>query len=496
VTRVKTPGVARVAAVIALSFTLTSCYHQPRPAVAPSRSVAPPLTELRHDIDAILSAPALQDGHWGILIRSLGPDGSTLYALNDRKLMMPASSLKIVTLAAAGERLGWDFRYETRLVTDGPLRDHTLEGNLVVVGSGDPSLDRATLDSWAEQLRQLGVEKIEGGVMADSRAFGDPGLGFGWSWDDLPYYYAAPIAAAQFHENEVDITLTPGPTPGAPVAISVAPGGSGLEIDNQMHTEPAGAPVEFVARRAGGSASVRLEGTMPVGTQPVVRALSVPDPPRFLASALMEALQAKGIRVDGAPGAIGKTRAGGAAFTLLISHRSPPLSTLARRLMEVSQNQYAETLVMTLAVRAGIPTFDNGLKVVGSVLASWELAQDQVILRDGSGLSRYNYISPDAMVGVLTHLYGGADRSQPFFSSLNLAGRSGTLATRLRNTAADGHVRAKDGSMAGVRSLCGIIAMPEVPPLAFAIFANGFAAPGPTITAAIDAIVLRLASYK
>jgi D-alanyl-D-alanine carboxypeptidase/D-alanyl-D-alanine-endopeptidase (penicillin-binding protein 4) len=97
---------------------------------------------------------------------------------------------------------------------------------------------------------------------------------------------------------------------------------------------------------------------------------------------------------------------------------------------------------------------------------------------------------------VLTHLYGGADRSQPFFSSLNLAGRSGTLATRLRNTAADGHVRAKDGSMAGVRSLCGIIAMPEAPPLAFAIFANAFAAPGPTITATIDAIVLRLASYK
>ena len=122
--------------------------------------------------------------------------------------MMPASTLKIVTLAAAAERLGWDHAYETRIVADGTVDGGTLDGNLVIVGSGDPSLDRPVLDSWAAQIKMLGIATVTGRVLADARAFSGEGLGFGWSWDDLAYYYAAPIAAVQFRENAVDITVT------------------------------------------------------------------------------------------------------------------------------------------------------------------------------------------------------------------------------------------------------------------------------------------------
>ena len=108
-------------------------------------------------------------------------------------------------------------------------------------------------------------------MLADARAFSGEGLGFGWSWDDLAYYYAAPIAAAQFRENAVDITVRPGPAPGAPVTYELTPAGiTGLRIENRMSTGARTAAAEFVARRAANSATVVLEGVLPVGSPPVV----------------------------------------------------------------------------------------------------------------------------------------------------------------------------------------------------------------------------------
>ena len=420
--------------------------------------------------------------------------GDTLYGLNAGKLLMPASSLKVVTLAAAAERLGWNYSYETTVVTDGTVRGDTLDGNLVIVGSGDPSLDRPALESWSDQLKRLGIGKVIGTVRADPGAFGGESLGFGWSWDDMPYYYAAPVAAAQFHENAVDVTLTPGPSPGAPVVFELAPTGSGLQVENRLITGPASARAEFVARRAPGSPSVVLEGVVPTGSGPIVHGLSVHDLPRYLAAAFSTTLLARGISLgerELATAPPDRERP-----TVLITHRSVPLSVLARRLMEVSQNQYAETLIKTLGARDGTPTFEGGLRIVESVLKSWGVAAESAILHDGSGLSRYDYVAPETLVQVLAHVYEDPTHNGPFFSSLNVAGQTGTLAARLTNTAAAGNARAKDGAMASVRSLCGVVRTKDGEPLAFAILANNFAVSGATVTGGIDAIVARLAEFR
>lgn len=425
-------------------------------------------------------------------MRSLTAD-DTLYGLNAARLFMPASSLKLVTLAAAAERLGWNYSYETTIGTDGTVRGDTLDGNLIVVASGDPGLDRPALESWTEQLKRLGIVKVLGTVRADDRAFAGEGLGAGWSWDDVPYYYAAPIAAAQFHENAVEVTLKPGPSPGTPAIFELAPAGSGLQVENRLVTGAATAPAEFVARRAPGSPSVVIEGVVPSGSGPIVHGLSVPDPPRFLAAAFSATLAAGGVslgdrEVTATPG---RERP-----LVLITHHSLPLFALARRLMEVSQNQYAETLIKSVGARDGTPTFEGGLKAVESVLKAWGIGAEGAILRDGSGLSRYDYIAPETLVQVLAHMYKDPVHNASFFASFNVAGRTGTLAARLTNTAAAGNARAKDGSMAGVRSLCGVVRTKDGEPLAFAILANNFAVPGPTVTDAIDAIVARLADFK
>ena len=479
-------------------IVLSACHPVARPAVPQSPAPADAVARLRHDIDVILAAPGMERGFWGVVVRSLARD-ETLYAVNAGKLMMPASTLKIVTLAAAAERLGWDYSYETRIVADGVVEGDRLDGNLVIVGAGDPSLDRRTLDSWATEIRMLGIAKVAGTVLADARAFSGERLGFGWSWDDLAYYYAAPIAAAQFRENAVDITLRPGPSPGAPAVYELAPAGiNGLRVENRMTTGATTAAPEFVARRAPDSPAVVIEGVVPAASAPIVHSLSIHDPPRYLAAAFTEALLAHGVELGAPPpidlpanplGDVSRT-------SLLVTHRSPPLRMLARRLMEVSQNQYAETLIKTLGARVGTSTFEGGLKVVEAVLASWGIDADAAILRDGSGLSRYDYITPESLVRVLAHIHGDPAGWTAFLSSLNVAGQSGTIATRLRNTPAAGNARAKDGSMSGVRALCGVVNTADQEPLAFAILANNFAVPGPTITAAIDAVAARLASWS
>jgi len=483
--------------VIALAVSSLRAFGQaPSPPRIAAHSAQVP--GLRRSIDRIVAAPALERASWGVLVRSLDTD-ETIYSMNPGKLMMPASALKVVTVAAAAERLGWNHAYETRVVADGVVAGDTLDGNLVIVASGDPSLDRPTLDVWASQLKALGITRVTGTVLADARAFSGEGLGFGWSWDDLAYYYAAPIAAAQFRENAVDLTLRPGPSAGTPPLYEITPAGiSGLRLDGRMTTGTATATPEFVARRAPGSPVVVLEGIVPAGSRPVSHPLSVHDPVRFLVEGFTEALRDGGIAV-GAPlpadASVDRTK-DFADARLLLTHRSAPLSVLARRLMEVSQNQYSETLVKTMGAQAGNPTFEGGLKAEEALLASWGLAPDAVVLRDGSGLSRYDYVTPDALVQVLSHMYRAPAHRGPFFSVLNIAGQDGTIAARMKNTPAAGNARAKDGAMAGVRSLCGIVRTMDGEALVFAVLANNFAAPASAVTTAIDAIIVQLASFK
>jgi D-alanyl-D-alanine carboxypeptidase/D-alanyl-D-alanine-endopeptidase (penicillin-binding protein 4) len=486
---------ARAAVCAAIALTFAFYRAAPLTSAFPLQST---VVELQRVVDTIVSAPGLEQTSWGVLVES-PKTGEIVYSLNAGKLMMPASTLKVITLAATAERLGWNYSYETRVVADGPVAGDTLDGNLVIVASGDPSLSRGALDSWAAQVRALGIRTVTGTVLADARRFSGQGLGMGWSWDDLAYYYAAPVAAAQFRENTVDITLRPGPSPGSPPAYELTPVGiNGLRVENRMTTGATTAAAEFVARRAPNSPVLVIEGVVPARSRPVTYMLSVHDPVRFLAAAFAEALFNEGIALGTQPplDANADSSRDYSKITPLLTHHSEPLRDLARRFMDVSQNQYAETFIKTLGAQAGTPTFDGGMKVVESVLTSWNIPLEGAVLHDGSGLSRYNYVAPRTLVRVLAHMYRDPAHSDPFFSLLTVAGRTGTIAGRMRNTPAAGNARAKDGAMAGVRTLCGVVNTADGEPLLFAILANGVAVPGPTVTAAIDAIVVELASSK
>ena len=212
---------------------------------------------------------------------------------------------------------------------------------------------------------------------------------------------------------------------------------------------------------------------------------------------LRATLVAKGIRVTGGAGEFEDVYPTPPTepVRVLLSHRSAPLSEIARVQMKVSQNQYAETLLRTLGAQSGEGTATAGDMAVREVLDAWGIPRDAYVLVDGSGLSRYNYVCAEMLVKILAHVYGDARLRDPFVATLPVGGQDGTLAHRFVGTRAAGNVRAKTGSIANVRALSGFVTSVDGETFVFSILANHFNLPQAEIDAATDRAVVMLAEF-
>lgn len=479
-------------AALLLIFT-AACGGAPRLAVAPRAGAGAAVLQLQRDIDAILATPALERSTWGVAIASLGRD-ETLYAHNSQKLLLPASNIKLFTLAAAAERLGWTFSFETTLTAVGPIDGGVLSGDLVVVGTGDPSLDdwdgSATriFTAWAEQLRAAGITVVTGAVVGDDNRLPDQLLGPGWAWDDLDRSFATATGALQFNQNTARLTVVPGEKPGSPALVAIAPPSGGLTIRGQITTTGPEIPAVVQMRRAAGSATLDVSGSIPLRSAPLIRNVSASNPTLYFVTALRAALIGAGIEIRGPAIDVDDLTESPALERGLriVTYRSPPLSALAVTMMKVSQNLFAESLLAAI----------GGAGVVRSLLPQWDVPESSASIADGSGLSRYNLATAGALVAVLTRMYRD-DRSRDLFAaSLPVAGRDGTLAARMAGTAAEGNARAKTGALSDARALSGYVRNADGEPLVFSIIANNFGTTPDVIDAATDAIVVGLAEFS
>ena len=456
---------------------------------------------LAASVDSALAAPAFARASWGVVIQSLD-DGRVLYRRNAERLFLPASNLKLVTAAAALDRLGPDFRWTTTVLARGARAGDTLVGDLVVVGSGDPTFSAdamgdstdvlRSLRPFADSLKARGIIAIRGRVVGDASLFTDPPLGRGWAWDDLDADYSAPVGALQFNESVAWILATPASAAGLPVALALQPPAAGLRIFNAALTSP---PDTGASRlhwsRAPFADSVSVWGALSAGHAPVRLPVSVPDPARYFSAALTEALTEGGVAVGG-----DTTIPTAVPAETLFAWRSPPLSAVLPLFLKPSQNQIGETLLRTLgAVAGGAGSVDSGRAVVRSVLAGYGVPADALVLEDGSGLSRYDYVAPEALAKVLAALYRRPD-FQVLYDALPVAGVDGTLASRMKGTPAAGNVHAKTGSLTGVRSLSGYVTDPDGERLLFVTLVNDFTAPQRVVDAVQDWIALRLATFS
>jgi D-alanyl-D-alanine carboxypeptidase/D-alanyl-D-alanine-endopeptidase (penicillin-binding protein 4) len=211
---------------------------------------------------------------------------------------------------------------------------------------------------------------------------------------------------------------------------------------------------------------------------------------------MRRAFAASGIEVKGATVDVDdlSTPVDIGAGQLLLTHQSAPLSTLGATMMKMSQNLYAETLLRTLGAHdVGVGSFETGRTAVQKTLSAWGISSNDLLLADGSGLSRYNLITPEALVAILVRVASDPRLRERFEAALPVAGRDGTLSERLKHTTAEGNVRAKTGSMTGARSLAGYVTDADGERLAFAMIANNYDVPSETITRVFDGIAVQLA---
>lgn len=444
-------------------------------------------------LDAMIDRLAPAESQVGVSVVGLD-SGRKLYERQANKLFTPASLTKLITAAASLSLMGAQRRFATRLLAEGPVVGGTLRGRLYLKGEGDPTLEAGDLEALAAKLRAQGVTRIAGDLVLDTSYFAPEGRGAdGWSWDDLIWGYAAPVNALTLHRNAVDVTVAPGKAPGAPLAISFEPDVSYVKINNRGTTlAKAGGREPDMAREAHtpGQEAWRLTGGLPVGAEPAELSRSVSFPTLFAGSGFADALARRGVKLSGKL-ALGPTP--GAARTVAV-HWSPPLADIVHEMNKESDNLLAETLLFHTGMHrtSGPGTWSKGLAAATRFLgqAGWKAGGYR--LADGSGLSRYNALSPSQLTQLLRYMPAQKFSYPAFLISLPVSGVDGTLSQRLGAGDTRGRLRAKTGTMGGVSGLAGYLDTPRGETLAIAVMVNGFVTPPSALRKLQDELVAAL----
>ncbi|UCF20070.1 MAG: D-alanyl-D-alanine carboxypeptidase/D-alanyl-D-alanine-endopeptidase [Gemmatimonadota bacterium] len=436
------------------------------------------------EFDEIFADPAFRNANWGVMVQSI-ETGEILYRQNAEKLFMPASNNKLVTAAVALTRLGPDHRFLTRVAaTARPETDGTLTGDLIIVGGGDPAISERFYDddplavfrAWADSLKARGVERIAGNIVGDDNLFDDVHLGPGWAWDYLDAYYAAEIGALLYNEGAVTYRIVPGDSLGAAAGLVSLPPTDYLALAADITTVADSTEISIRAERRPFTNEARLWGSIWIGQDTVTRYIAPHDPTLFFVTVLRETLESQGIDVGGAAIDADSLDVYPPADTLvtLFTHESPTLTEIVKPFLKRSQNQIGEMLLRYLGVvETDTGSVAAGRRAVEATLTDWGIPESSYIYVDGSGLSRYNYLSPDAIVRLLRVMARGPE-FDVFYDALPIAGVDGTLRSRMKGTLAENNARAKTGYISNSRALSGYVTTRDGELLAFSIIVNNF----------------------
>jgi D-alanyl-D-alanine carboxypeptidase/D-alanyl-D-alanine-endopeptidase (penicillin-binding protein 4) len=423
----------------------------------------------------------------GVCVMESG-SGAIILETTPQLSLVPASVLKIITSATALEILGPHYRFETRIDYSGEIdaETGTLNGNLIIVGGGDPALGSMYfkdhylknhfLDQWVKAIREKGIKKINGTVIADASLYEQQMIPDTWVWEDLGNYYGAGACALSVYDNMYEITLQSGPAGSECKLTGIFPEVPGLEIENKVRASTVNRDLAYVFGSPFDNKRV-IKGTIPENRKDFVIKASIPDPPFLLANQLNQKLAANNIPTGETVRASYQSCKTGKIICCTVS---PPLKDIIRFLNHDSVNLFAEHLCKHLAyVETGKGTTAGGLEVIRKFWAQKGTDTGGMYLADGSGLSRFNAVTARQVTEILYFMKNSA-HADIFRQSLPTVGSSnGTLYVFDKEKFPNGALRAKSGSMTRVRGYAGFLKTKSGKELIFTIMLNNFSCSQP-----------------
>ena len=455
----------------------------------------------------LLQAPYMRGASFSLVVKDV-QEGRTVYSYDTDRLQSPASVLKTVATATALEILGEDYRYPTTLEYDGILENGTLEGNLYIKGSGDPSLGSSHfapgqnkfLSTWIAALQKAGIKHITGSVISDESIFDTEGVSIKWLREDMGNYYAPGSYGISIFDNMYKLSLQTGAAGTRPVLKGTEPDIPFIRFKNYLKAAPVssdsayiiGAPLDDVRY---------LYGVLPANRGAYVLKGDIPDPALYLARYLTDQLQQKGIRVDGSPSCyrieVEENRWKKGERKEIVTTYSPTLREIASICNHVSHNLYADALVKTVGLQYKprrnemISSFGRGVQVVKEYWEKKGLDVFPLRMNDGSGLAPADKVSAGFMGELLVYMATESAVSDAFIASLPQAGIEGSVRNFLKGSKLQGKARLKSGGITGVRSYAGYITK-DGKTYAVAVFSNNYSCPMSRMTRALEKLLLQL----
>lgn len=455
----------------------------------------------------LLQAPYMRGASFSLVVKDV-QEGRTVYSYDTDRLQSPASVLKTVATATALEILGEDYRYPTTLEYDGILENGTLEGNLYIKGSGDPSLGSSHfapgqnkfLSTWIAALQKAGIKHITGSVISDESIFDTEGVSIKWLREDMGNYYAPGSYGISIFDNMYKLSLQTGAAGTRPVLKGTEPDIPFIRFKNYLKTALVssdsayiiGAPLDDVRY---------LYGVLPANREAYVLKGDIPDPALYLARYLTDQLQQKGIRVDGSPSCyrieVEENRWKKGERKEIVTTYSPTLREIASVCNHVSHNLYADALVKTVGLQYKprrnemISSFGRGVQVVKEYWEKKGLDVFPLRMNDGSGLAPADKVSAGFMGELLVYMATESAVSDAFIASLPQAGIEGSVRNFLKGSKLQGKARLKSGGITGVRSYAGYITK-DGKTYAVAVFSNNYSCSMSRMTGALEKLLLQL----
>ncbi len=429
-------------------------------------------------VNFLTSHPLTGQANMSVLVQNLNT-GEVIDSYRPEHVVPPASVMKLLTTGAALETMGPGFRFPTILEYTGTIENGVLHGDLYIKGSCDPSLGwkgrTAFLDKWIKAIREAGIQKIDGAVIADMTMLDAEAQNPNWLCEDAGNYYAPGIFALNYYGNTMNIVLQSGEPGSIAKVLKTEPAVEDVYFINHIRCDKITYDGAFVSGLPY-SRERYLTGAVPsnLGTFGVKGDL--PNPGLLLARHLTNRLREAGITVKRDATYIADFNPLTPARTVIYTHYSEPLSEIIKETNVNSNNLYAEALFRYLGTRYTLPgTIHNSQDLLRDYWRRRGVTIQNAIIKDGCGLAPQDAVSAKTFVQLLT-IMSRSENKEAWLASLPVSGQSGTLKSLCPQTELEGRIHAKSGTIAGTKNFAGYIDMPNGDTWVFAILINS--APG------------------